>query len=380
MKKDKKVFEFKLFFILIELIAIIVSFGSSIYLENTLKTKVQYDSEYMDKLSYYEDNNFDIILSGASQKQIDEFKTKDFISNVVTATKVSINIKTTYNDDYNDILFFESENDLEYTEFNSKRLISSINTDKFIYADYKFCNLNKVNLGDSISVTLNGEYKDFIISRIYRTNYAYTKGVLIMNKKYLPIESKSQIVYLSTLNKTNLNLYLNDYKPMGTLIDKKDTQTDEEYQKYLDEFNSKNYSSFIIDLSSELEDVENNCLSKISTANKNFYISVAIVSILVFFTSFMSFFINAKNKKDKIYKYIQGNGNKNIVKLFSVFNISFILFMLIFSLLSVYISILNLTAFYTYSQAIISSYLCIILPIIGILISYIYTIIKIKKA
>ena len=42
--------------------------------------------------------------------------------------------------------------------------------------------------------------------------------------------------------------------------------------------------------------------------------------------------------------------------------------MLIFSLLSVYISILNLTTFYTYSQAIISSYLCIILPIIGILI------------
>lgn len=372
---------FKLYLFIIELIAIFVSVGSTLWLGYSLTSKTRYEAEYIDKTSFYYDNGFDLLVSGASKQQTEDYTQKDFVKTITTVSKISLNVKTGTIEDYRDLLVFNSLEDLEFSEFTEKRLIGKYESSSPIYADYRFCNLYKVKLGDAISLSVNGEKKNFCIARVYRTDYFYSEGVLITTKDVLPLSSKSQLMYITTDNKDKLIDGLKDYKPLGTLLDKKETQTDEEYQKYLDEFNSKKYfDSYVIDNANANSGVEENYSTKIANGKKNFYICVAVISIICLGTSLLCFFVNAKNKKDKIFKYIQENGKARLLIIFNIFNFSFAIFMAIGSILAVYKSLSSLTVYYTFASALSSSYLCILASVLGILISYLITMITIKKA
>lgn len=250
-----------------------------------------------------------------------------------------------------------------------------------VYADYKFCQLYNVSIGDNISITSNGEKKEYCISRVYRTDYSYSEGILVATKDVLPLESKSQLMYVTAKDKQELIADLKDYKPLGTLLTKKDTQTDEEYQSYLNEFYSKNYfDSYVTDNSGALSELDQSYSSKIASSNKNFYISVGVISALCLAASLLSFFANAKNKRDRFFRYIQENGRSRLIGMFSIFDCSFVLFMTAGSLLAIKGSLAKLTTYYTFASALASSYLCVLIPAVGILIGYLITIIAIKRA
>lgn len=380
-KKQKNKTPFLKFFLIIEAVALMFSVAASVYLGNSIGAKSRYEAEYSDKISFYQDNGFDLLVAGASNEQIEEFGSKNFITRVTSASKLSLNVKTGSKEDYRDILVFGSDEDLEYSEFTSKRIISENNTSHSIYADYKFCDLYGVSLGDELSITVNGENNTYVISRIYRTDYLYPEGVLIATKNMIPLTSKSLYAYLNTNRKNDLQDYLQDYKPMGTLLGKTSAQSDEDYQRYLDEFNSKKYySSYVTDLSNGTDEVTNDYSNKLSSSTNAFYISVAIVSVLAIMTSLICFFVNAKNKKDKIYKYIQENGNKTIFKIYTVFNASFLILMIAGILISMRVACSGLTTYYNFASVLTKSYLAIVAPIISILIGYLISAIKIKKA
>lgn len=373
--------QFKLYFLIIELVALVISVGSSFWMGFTLNSKTRYEAEFTDKTSFYLDSNFDLVVSGASKQQVEEYGQKDFVQNVTSASKISLNVETGSAEDYKDLLLFDSVEDLEHSEFTEKRLIAEKKSvTNSIYADYKFCNLYHVKLGDTLAVSVNGEKKDFCISRVYRTDYSYPEGILVATKDLLALTSKSQLMYIIAKDKTKLVEDLKDYKPLGTLLSKKDNQTDEEYQKYLDEFNSKNYfDSYVTDNTGAVAEINESYSKKISSSNKSFYISVAVISIVCLGISLLCFFVNAKNKKDKIYKYIQENGSSKITSIFTTFDASFILFVAVGSFLAIYNSLSRLTAYYTFSAALANSYLCILAPIIGILVGYLITIVAIKR-
>ncbi len=372
---------FRFYLLIIELIALVVSVGSCIWLSFTLNSKTRYEAEYKDKTSFYLESGFDFLVSGASKQQTEEYSQKEFVQSVTSVSKISLNVKTGATEDYRDLLVFNSIDELEHSEFTEKRLIEKADSSNPIYADYKFCNLYNVKLGDDIVLSVNGEKKNYSISRVYRTDYFYSEGILITTQDILPLSSKSQLMYVTTENNDKLVEDLKEYKPLGTLLDKKDTQTDEEYQKYLDEFNSKKYfDSYVTDNTNGVVKVEQNYSTKISSSKKNYYISVAAIGVLCFGISFMCFFVNAKNKKDKIFKYIQENGNARLFKMFSVFDLSFIILIALSSLFAIYKSLSSLTTYYTFASALASSYLCILIPVIGILVGYFITVVTIKKA
>lgn len=372
---------FKTYLFVIELIALAVSAGSSLWMNFTLSSKVRYEAEYKDKTSFCIDSNYDFLVSGASKEQIEEYGEKDFIQDVTPASKISLNVKTASAEDYRSLLIFDSDKALEHTEFTEKRLIKKLNAKNCVYADFKFCELYDVNLGDSIAISSNGESKEYCISRVYRTDYSYTEGILVATKDTFPLESKSQLMYVTAKDKQKLSNDLQNYKPLGTLLSKKDTQTDEEYQKYLDDFYSKKYyDSYVTDASDTTSKLEQGYSKKIASSNKVFYLSVAIISAVCLFTSLFCFFINAKNKKDRFFKHIQENGRSNLVAMFSIFDFSFVLFSIAGSLLAIKGSLSGITVFCTFASALASSYACILLPAIGILVGYLITIVTIKRA
>jgi hypothetical protein len=209
---------------------------------------------------------------------------------------------------------FESKEDMQYSEFTDARILSQTSADKYIYADYKFCTLHNVGLGDVVTVTFNGVPQEFTIARVYRTSYLSAKGLLITTKEMLPVSVQSLYVYLTTEDKSALQAYLQDYKPLGTLLPKLDSQTDEEYQEYLDNFYSKSYySAYVTDLEDNKEDKISSYQQKKESASISFYVVTSVVSVVALLTSLACFFINAKTKNDKIYKYIQENGISDTV-------------------------------------------------------------------
>lgn len=380
-KSQKNKTPFAIFFIIIESVALIASLLAGVYFSNSIASKARYEAEYSDKISFYEDNGFDFLVSGASSEQIEEFHLKDFVTHVTSASKLSLNVKTNNKEDYRDILVFESIDDLNYSEFTDERLISKTNAERCIFADYKFCDLYNVSLGDELIITVNGENSSYVISRVYRTNYLYSEGVLIATKDMVPLSTKSLYAYLCTNNKEKLVSYLQDYKPLGTLLSKTSAQSDEDYQNYLNEFNSKKYySSCVTDLSGGTNEIKNDYAKKLESANKSFYVSVSIVSIFALMTSLICFVINAKNKKDKIYKYIQENGSKKVFKIYTAFNLSFMIFMLASVLVSMLVASTGLTTYYSFTSVLTKSYLAILAPLVSILVGYLFTALKIKKA
>ena len=137
MVEKKTKFTFKLFLLIIEAVALVVSVGSSIYFGTTISTKARYDAEYQDKVSFYNENGFDLLVSGASTDQVNEMKQQSSITHATAASKISLNVKTPAAEDYRDIIVLDSQDDFAYTEFTSERIINETTATDFVYADYE---------------------------------------------------------------------------------------------------------------------------------------------------------------------------------------------------------------------------------------------------
>ena len=136
----------------------------------------------------------------------------------------------------------------------------------------------------------------------------------------------------------------------------------------------------LILISNEKDNINNGYENKIASTKSTFYISVIIVSVVCLLASLICFFVNAKNKKDRIYKYIQENGNNMIFKIFTIFNLSFVVLILIGLLTSMKIVLDGMSTYYTFASILETSYIALIIPIVSILVGYLITSIKIKKA
>ncbi len=380
-KKINRKNPFKGFILRIELIALAVTCASCAVIGFALKDKNRYDSESADKTSFYCEKGFDLLISGASIEQVVGFDNDSNVSHVSKASKISLNVKTNKDEDYRDILVFDDSNSLEYSEFTNGRIIEKEENENIIVGvDYKFCQLYGMSLGDNLTISANGDELNLKIGRIYRTDYLYSEGVIVLTRDTLDFKSNSYYVYLNSNNLNELKNNLKDYKPMGTLLKQTSSQSNEDYQRYLDEFYAKDYSSCINDPSKQANEVLPKYLEKRSSANKRFMISIIVSSIIFFLLSFLCFFIHAKNKKDKIYKYIQDNGSHSIVKIFTGFNASIIVFVVVGTLITFALSLNGLTTFYNFASLFSNCYPALLFPIISTLVGYFITLLMIKKA
>lgn len=382
MKKKAKGNPIFRFSIVLEAVALVATILVCVFLNFSLADKNRYDSEYLEKSSFYRDSHFDLRVSGASLEQIVDFKADPNVTHVSKMAIISLNLNTKTAVDHGNVVVFDNAEDREFSEFSSKRIVEKANDSaNSVGVDYRFSRLHQVKLGDSICVTLNGHQKSLMVSKIYRTDYFYPEGIVVATKDVLNISGKSYFAYLNVKNVSLAKKELRAYKPQGTLLEKTTTQTDEDYQKYLDEFNAKDYySTCVVDIRENEKKTIADCLVKKDKANKMYWISVIVSSASCFAISMVCFFVNAKNKKDKIYKYIQQNGNKRISAVFSIFNVSFIAMIVAGTLIIFGLSLDFLETFYSFSAVLANAYYSLLIPTAAVLVSFIITLISIKKA
>ena len=338
-------------------------------------------SEYRDKNEFYSKKGFDLIVKGPSDSQIEGFKVREDITQCIPFLEIDLNTTINGNNNQSTFLIFDNVIDLKYTENTDVRLIKSKEgLANPVFVDYKFAKNNNLNINDSFTVVINGNPKECLVSRIYRTDFIFSKGVIIATTDIIPTSFKSG-VYLSTNNIDSLMNDLKEYKPMGTLLEKTEYQTDEQYQQYLESFYAKDYSkTHVLDYKEDEKANETTNLPKAESSKVSLLIASIVFGVIVLSLSLAGFIIVGKNKKDFIYKYIHDNGSIKPIKGYSVFNGIMVLTVIASSLISAAIASNNASSYISFGNALALNIWTILIPAIGIVIGYLFTLFKLKKA
>lgn len=378
-KANRILFKFSLILCAIAMATVLLS---GVIVGFVANRKVGYEAEYADKVSFYQASGFDLQVRGATVAQVEQLRELSSVSNAIAMSRYKINAtKGTQVVDC-DVALFNSLADLQFTEFTTDRIVAEKSfAGDAVFVDYRFCQLNNVSLGDALTFRIGGKDKQVTISRIYRTDYLFSEGVLVATRDVLTLAETSAVnVYLTTDNKTALVNYLQDYKPEGTIVAKTEYQTDEQYQQYLDEFYAKQYyNSYVTDLSVDGKDVDG-YLTKISSSATVFYVVVALVGIVSLGVSLFTFFIKAKNKKDQIYRYIQDHGNKTVFCIYTVFNVAFALLMFVCMLVVAAIIHAVLFVYSSLATILLSILPALLIPAVAVMAGYAVVATKIKRA
>ncbi len=372
---------------LIKLFAILSSVGvllsavGGIVVGSFAKTKAINVSEYQDAKEFYGTKGFDLIVKGPSLTQIEGFKIRDDVARCVSYLEIDLNTTINGKLGQSTFLVFDDVADLKYTENTDVRLIENFDIfNDFVFVDYKFAEINNLKLGDSLTVTIDGSPKKCTISRIYKTDYIFSRGVLITSTNVVPSSFKTAI-YLKSNNVASLKEDLSDYKPLGTLLEKTEYQTDEQYQKYLDDFYSRDYSStHVLDYKEKDEMNESTALPKANSASTALIVATIVFGVLSFLISLAGFIVVAKNKNDFIYKYIHDNGSKGIIKAYSIFNALLIVTCAVTALISTFIAANATSVYCSVGSVFVMNILSFIIPIIGVAVGYLITTLLVRKA
>lgn len=275
---------------------LIVNPNIQICAENRLSTSVYIDSE------------IDYDIPAPTPEQLSKIAELGFVESVFgyyyTESNVSINNKNVKTK----ILFSDCMNAIDFTMYNDRRLISSVNNavDNPIYIDYEFASKNSVGLGEC--VIFNGI--QFQVAKIYETNTYYVSALFAplvgAQKEFILSRTNSYSgAYLKVNDEANAESYLREYKPLGRLKDRSAFSTEEAYQNHYNLWNSTSYYNEITNFDQRL----NQAVVKSGVNNIVGYVIFVIIItslniLLMFRKSEVKYFKSKKNKKDSKIFYL----------------------------------------------------------------------------
>lgn len=208
--------------------------------------------------SVYKNTEIDFIAPEPSLEQVDNLSGEYGIGRVfpffLTETNVSANGKNRLST----ILLSDQLQNVDMTMYSPERLIkkSDKEFENPILVDWQFCHDISANIGDIISITLNGETVEYRIYAIYETNSVYDGGAILVpisnNQKNTILQQSNNNgysgMYISANDYDLCRSYLTmDYRPLGRLKSRDDFLNDEQYRVHYDAIMSSGFSNEITD-------------------------------------------------------------------------------------------------------------------------------------
>lgn len=263
------------------LIAVVsVTVSSFIFTNKSIKEQ----SEANDILSIYDKTDYQYIIKNPSYDQIAEFEKNSSINKVIpyyqlvyrfviSGSEVEISLKS-----------IDNQRDQNYTEFSENRLIESkaISGNK-IYLDYGLSKIYNLKVGDSIGsnamqFTIAGFFQN------YDAHLAFVPDLKNLIKKDLSYAG----VYINVGNEKNfIESVLNGYKPLAILKDRDSFSDENAYQDYLKDFDSRDYSSYIIEKNNGYSEAKDSFKNKTDDA-KSAYLTAGIISGIIILMGLIS--------------------------------------------------------------------------------------------
>ena len=261
---------------------------------------IQKNAESNDLLSIYEETTFDYVIKNPSTAQIDEFSSNSSVNKIVPYYQLVYTFKIANEDVEITLKSVENCNDLECTEFSEARLVKSddVSGNK-IFIDYNLSKQYGLEIGD----TIGSNVMQFVVAGYYQNYNAYLAFVPNLND-IVSAELECAGVYVDVKNEANFKeTVVNNYKPLATLKDRASFSDEAAYQAYLDNFNSRDYSSYIIEKAVGYEEAQESYNNKIDSA-KSGYLTAGIISGVIVFVGFVGLaLLFAKKTK---YEVIDG--------------------------------------------------------------------------
>lgn len=208
--------------------------------------------------SIYKNTDIDFIAPEPSFEQVNDLPGTNGIDKVFPffLTKAQVNVNGTSRT--TTVLLSDQFQNVDLTMYNSARLIEKSNEkyDNAILADWQFCYDTSAGIGDTVSLTIGGESKEFRIYAIYETNSIYDNGAILAG---ISDDQKNAIAQQSNNNGySGMYISVNDYnvcqsfltteyRPLGRLKDRDQFSDDDQYQVHYDAIMSSGYANEITD-------------------------------------------------------------------------------------------------------------------------------------
>lgn len=280
--KVKSIVILTLFNALIAVVAVTVAFITFV------GSAVQGQAEAGDMLSLYDDTQYDYIVNNPSDEQISQFSASDSTVAVVPFYSVIANFDIDGKQIELEMLSVDDVSDIEYTQFSSLRVIESGEVQgNAVYIDYMLAK----NYDLSIGSTIVAGQTEYVVAAIYKATDMYVVFVPDLTDKYSTSIDYTGVYVAASDADAFYTEFLADYEPLGTLLGRESFSDDEAYQNYLNNFHSRDYSSYITTKMSgydaAVEEYENLVAEVNSQYVTGALISGAVILVCVLFSAIL---------------------------------------------------------------------------------------------
>ena len=242
------------YFVLSSLVILLLTAGFSLTLvsENISQAESKYVFE-----SIYKDTSIDFIVPGPGYDQITEIEGNEAAGVEVmtpyyeTSTSVSINGISVSN---GNVLIFPDAAKAEYTPYAASRIIKgekSINIGSAV-VDSVYADANNCGLGDEIQIVIAGQTYRFTVTGITPSNTYHKEGsiAVFIDEAQTAALKEAGITYSASYVSASdyeacKNYLFNEYKPLGRLKDKTEFDSDDIYNRHVQNFNDADWSKEI---------------------------------------------------------------------------------------------------------------------------------------
>lgn len=299
-------------------VALLGTFAFSNDSIDALQEKYSFDSQYLN-------SNIDFIIPSPKDSQISEMENDETlgIKAVTPFYYAEMDLQTDNNKNISaNILMFGYPSKMEYTPYNSNRIIKGKTTfsagDAIV--DYTLSKEKGCNIGDMLSLTVSGISMSFEVVAISETNLSYDHGSVAFvlsqdtNANLIKSGANYSSAFVSADNIAYCETYLlTEYKPLGRLKDASSFDSEETYNKHVENFNNADWSKEIANLSRNYDTLAVKYANLDNVATKN----VIIVSILLGLSviAFQTLVILLPSVKQSVNKYIVKTGKRGSARL-----------------------------------------------------------------
>lgn len=215
------------------------------------------NASYKEKACIYSDCTYDFIAPSPVKEQVEEMKAQPFIKSVYEYYLINSTVSFGRNSVRTKAMFSESDN-LEITPFNNERLVCEKEGGE-LYITKSIAEYFEANTGDEVTVGIADKSITLKVGKIFLDD-AEKEGKVIftltdsLKDEILTDKMSLTGVYIEANDKTAVKNYLKSYIPMGRLLTRDNFDSDLQYDSYVEDFMSRDYSSLINDKSGAQND------------------------------------------------------------------------------------------------------------------------------
>ena len=265
----------KMFFVVSGLAAVLLAVICALVAVFAFVSPAAESSEkYNGIVSAYEKTDYDYGVYNPIQSQVSEIKEQASVREVFEYYNYDATVSRGSDSFQTDAVFSSNTEGLCISAYNQERLISGEYSlaDGEIYVDKVVADALGVGVGDSIELSISKvPAMTFKVKAIFETNTFYDGGSVYFNYSG---NNKSQIDAGRTVNLAGILIdaadlsgcydYLTSYIPYGEMLPRDYFSTDTEYNAYVEDFLSRDYSSQIYSKNAVLESLQTNYENELS--------------------------------------------------------------------------------------------------------------------